>query len=262
MVQLAKQDPTMVYVVLEGDRPIGRVVAPAGEPVLGPGAGTVLLRRETGASQTRRPETFRGRPEVVGGDCHTLPPSPADPHASCPGPSRSSSCRPSPPAAAAEPPSRRRRRSHRRHDTGDHAAADLKARISIFADDSMLGRRAGTLGNVRGNAYIAAELARLGLTPAGDSGGYLQRVPLDELRGGLPPGHAARRSRGSLAPFADYYPYQPTFAVPARPIDGAPGGLHRHPGRLGVAALPRCAQGQGGASSGARPRATRSARPT
>jgi hypothetical protein len=46
MVRLAMRDPTTVYVVLEGDRAIGRVVAPAGEPVLAPGAGTVLLRRE------------------------------------------------------------------------------------------------------------------------------------------------------------------------------------------------------------------------
>ena len=46
MVQLAKREPTKVYVVLEGNRAIGRVVAPAGEPVLAPGAGTVLLRRE------------------------------------------------------------------------------------------------------------------------------------------------------------------------------------------------------------------------
>ena len=45
MVQLAKREPTKVYVVLEGDRAIGRVVAPAGEPVLAPGAGTVLVRR-------------------------------------------------------------------------------------------------------------------------------------------------------------------------------------------------------------------------
>ena len=52
MVQLARRDPTMVYVVLEGDRAIGRVEAPAGEPVLAAGAGTVLLRRErpTGAA--------------------------------------------------------------------------------------------------------------------------------------------------------------------------------------------------------------------
>ena len=46
----------------------------------------------------------------------------------------------------------------------------------------MLGRRAGTIGNVRGNAYIVAELTRLGLKPAGDAGGFLQRVPLDQLR--------------------------------------------------------------------------------
>lgn len=45
MVQLAKQDSTTIYVVLEGNRTIGRVVAPAGEPILAPGAGTVLLRR-------------------------------------------------------------------------------------------------------------------------------------------------------------------------------------------------------------------------
>jgi hypothetical protein len=37
-----------VYVVLDGERPIGRVVAPTGEPVLGPGAGTILLQRGTG----------------------------------------------------------------------------------------------------------------------------------------------------------------------------------------------------------------------
>ena len=45
MVQLAKQDPTRIYVVTEGDRTIGRVVAPAGEPILAPGAGTVFLSR-------------------------------------------------------------------------------------------------------------------------------------------------------------------------------------------------------------------------
>jgi hypothetical protein len=44
MVQLCRQD-TMVYTVLDGERPIGRVVAPAGEPMLGQGAETVLLRR-------------------------------------------------------------------------------------------------------------------------------------------------------------------------------------------------------------------------
>jgi hypothetical protein len=34
-----------VWVMLDDDRPIGRVVAPAGLPALGPGGDTVLLRR-------------------------------------------------------------------------------------------------------------------------------------------------------------------------------------------------------------------------
>ncbi len=98
--------------------------------------------------------------------------------------------------------------------------ADLRRRSQIFADDSMLGRRAGTVGNVRGNAYIAGELARLGLKPAGDDGGYLQRVPLASYA--LDTARTALQSGGhKLAAYADYYPYQPTFAVPVRPINGA-----------------------------------------
>jgi len=45
MVLLARQDSATIYVVLDGERPIGRVVAPAGEPALGLGAETVLLQR-------------------------------------------------------------------------------------------------------------------------------------------------------------------------------------------------------------------------
>ena len=46
MVQLSRQDSATIYVMLDGERPIGRVIAPAGEPILGPGAGTVLLQRD------------------------------------------------------------------------------------------------------------------------------------------------------------------------------------------------------------------------
>jgi hypothetical protein len=45
MVQLAGQNPATIYVVLDGERPIGRVVSPAGEPAIGRGAETVLLQR-------------------------------------------------------------------------------------------------------------------------------------------------------------------------------------------------------------------------
>ena len=58
------------------------------------------------------------------------------------------------------------------------SAADLMTRLYIFADDSMLGREAGMPGNVKGTNYIAAEIKRLGLVPAGDSGTYFQTIPL------------------------------------------------------------------------------------
>ncbi|HVH08505.1 MAG TPA: M28 family peptidase [Gemmatimonadales bacterium] len=57
-------------------------------------------------------------------------------------------------------------------------AADLMTRLYIFADDSMQGREAGTIGNVKGTDYIAGEIKRMGLIPGGDSGTYFQTVPL------------------------------------------------------------------------------------
>ena len=54
---------------------------------------------------------------------------------------------------------------------------DLMSRLYLFADDSMMGREAGSLGAMKGTAYIAAEARRLGLKPAGDSGSYFQNVP-------------------------------------------------------------------------------------
>jgi hypothetical protein len=59
---------------------------------------------------------------------------------------------------------------------------DLMTRIYVFADDSMLGRQAGTEGGLKGTAYIERELRRLGLQPAGDNGTFFQDVPI-VLRG-------------------------------------------------------------------------------
>src|SRR5438046_5133825 len=55
-------------------------------------------------------------------------------------------------------------------------AGDLMSRLYIFSDDSMMGRQFGTEGNLKGTEYIAAEMKRLGLKPAGDDG-YYQWVP-------------------------------------------------------------------------------------
>jgi len=56
-------------------------------------------------------------------------------------------------------------------------AGDLMSRLYVFADDSMMGREAGTLGNVKGTDYIAAEVKKMGLLPAGENGGYFQTIP-------------------------------------------------------------------------------------
>src|SRR5438132_10411527 len=49
---------------------------------------------------------------------------------------------------------------------------DLRTRLYPLADDSMMGRRIGEIGNYKGTAYIASEFQRLGLRPAGDGGTY------------------------------------------------------------------------------------------
>jgi hypothetical protein len=54
---------------------------------------------------------------------------------------------------------------------------DLQIRLYQFADDSMQGRQTGRVGNMKGTAYIAAEVKRLGLVPAGDNGTYFQVLP-------------------------------------------------------------------------------------
>ena len=61
---------------------------------------------------------------------------------------------------------------------GAITAGDLMTRLYIIADDSMLGRESGTIGNVKVTDYVAREMARLGLRPAGDRGTFFQSVPV------------------------------------------------------------------------------------
>jgi hypothetical protein len=82
------------------------------------------------------------------------------------------------PATVVPLPATRLPRTHQPRPTSAAiSAGDLMTRLYIFADDSMLGREAGTIGNAKGTAYIAAELKRIGLKPAGDSGTYFQVLP-------------------------------------------------------------------------------------
>ncbi len=64
--------------------------------------------------------------------------------------------------------------------TGAITSQDLMTRLYIFADDSLAGRDVGTEGHFKATEYIARELKRMGLKPAGDSGTYFQTLPLGE----------------------------------------------------------------------------------
>lgn len=55
--------------------------------------------------------------------------------------------------------------------------SDVRRLLGALADDSMEGRATGSRGSARAAKFIAEELARYGVKPAGDSG-YFQRVPV------------------------------------------------------------------------------------
>ena len=57
------------------------------------------------------------------------------------------------------------------------SAADLRRRLYLIADDSMMGRQSGSLGNYKTAEYVAGEFRRFGLEAAGENGSYFQTVP-------------------------------------------------------------------------------------
>ena len=54
----------------------------------------------------------------------------------------------------------------------------VRSRIEVIAHDSMGGRDTPSGGLEKTAEWVAAEFKRLGLRPAGDEGGYLQRFPI------------------------------------------------------------------------------------
>jgi hypothetical protein len=59
-------------------------------------------------------------------------------------------------------------------------AADIKKRIGIIADDSMLGRDTPSPGLEMTATYVANEFKRFGLKPAGENGTWYQRYKINE----------------------------------------------------------------------------------
>jgi hypothetical protein len=60
--------------------------------------------------------------------------------------------------------------------------AAMKAHVMFLASDAMKGREAGSPEFDIAAQYVAAQFYAAGLRPAGDDGGYLQRVPLVTYR--------------------------------------------------------------------------------
>ena len=58
---------------------------------------------------------------------------------------------------------------------------DLRRRIEVFADDSMGGRRTGSPGNVKGNAYIASNQSCPGDLASGINPGWVDVESSEEI---------------------------------------------------------------------------------
>lgn len=82
--------------------------------------------------------------------------------------------------------------------------ADLMTRLYIFSDDSMQGRRVGTDGHRRSTAYIEREARKLGLVPAGDSGGYFQNLPV--IARAFAAGQTLHAGEATFRPWTDFLP--------------------------------------------------------
>jgi hypothetical protein len=95
--------------------------------------------------------------------------------------------------------------------------ADLMSRMYLYADDSMMGRAAGSEYNLKATAYIAAEARRMGLQPAGDSGSYFQNIPM--IRRAIDPQARITVDGTELHMGADYLPRDQ--GAPTRSINGA-----------------------------------------
>ena len=105
-------------------------------------------------------------------------------------------------------------RMDRRADTSPEITVeDVRSRIYRVSHDSMQGREVGEVGNLMMTTYLAGELARIGLEPAGDNGTYFQNVPMVRRR----PDSTSTLMVGNerLEVFTDFAPLRPTSSVRA-----------------------------------------------
>src|SRR4029077_14539975 len=165
--------------------PEPRGLSPRGVPQTGASRGRCRIRIWAPAQAARLAAVDRCRADAHHGPRHRAPPAPALRPPSITS-LRSEThmrrcpllllalCTPAAAAAQGELP-----RTHRPAPTVPAITpGDLMTPLYVLADDSMQGREAGTPGNAKATAYIAAEVKRAGLLPGGDDGTYFQTIPL------------------------------------------------------------------------------------
>lgn len=131
--------------------------------------------------------------------------------------------------------------------SADITEADLRHRLFLIADDSMMGRQPGERGNYQTAAYVAAEFQRLGLEPAGDNRTYFQTVPM--WRSVPSPANTLTVDGTTLTAWRDFAPpLNFGITMPASGADAVYGGIlsdsaswiapDRARGRIVVIAVP------------------------
>jgi hypothetical protein len=99
----------------------------------------------------------------------------------------------------------------------------IRAHVEFLADDLLEGRAAGTRGFDVAARYVAAQYAALGLKPAGDAGGWFQRIEFLEGSAVVPAGRlelqrdgrvVALESAKDFLPSLDYFAPQSEIEAP------------------------------------------------
>lgn len=96
--------------------------------------------------------------------------------------------------------------------------SDLRRRLYLIADDSMMGRESGSEGDYKTADYVASEFKRLGLEPAGENGSYFQTVPF--WRAAVDPQSTLEVNGTTLLVGRDFMPA--SIPAPARSFAGVP----------------------------------------
>lgn len=134
---------------------------------------------------------------------------------------------------------------------GPTSAEHLRARLFAFADDSMLGRKAGTAGHMKAMQYIVSQLDLLrgaGISPMGDSARWTQSVPLLNVQ--------LDSAKMRLAGFRKR-PIPITYSVDFVPMLGALGFPSAMEGKIGSTAIVN--GGHLGSTTAIKPEAVRGA---